>query len=298
MLLGEILEDLRTANADTAETLREALERIRGALGADQAVLVLHPDGPDRLDGYMAHCSADVRILRAAQIRTATSLSFVREMLLSEGARLRSVEIRSPSSHSAGVLQIRHLIGVPVLDLLLPVDARHFCGVLVADRRSPHPPFDDTALRLIGSHAAELGTLLKALADRRHALAPVDQRLVDALRERLLQNKGNLSLVSRQLGITEHRARKLLGDARLTQWHEELRERWQLSVNGISTLLSQTRDLRQVAEHYDRDYEQLNDFLRNKLGLTLKQYLTQQGYDWEAIHGPALVRAQRRVGPG
>lgn len=298
MLLGEILETLGQTPADPACTLSGALEQIRLALGADQAVLVLHPEGPERTAGYVGYGNRNTTPLRAAQLSTVTSLSFVREMLKAENPRLESVELRDPSSASASALHIRHLIGAPVLDLVQPVHARHSCGVLVADRRDPNRPFDESALSEIGSYALGLAALLKALADLRRVLAPADRQLLELLRAKLIENKGNLSLSSAQVGLSEYRARKLLAEGGLKYWHDDLCERWELSVEAFEVHLRQCGDLCLLAEHFDRDYEQINDFFRHKLRKTLKDYVIALGYDWATIRGPELVRAQRRLATG
>lgn len=289
MLLGDILEGL-PLTPNRPALLNQALVRLRDTLGADQVVLVLHPYGPDEPKAFMGYSSRDMVVREGAQLSTVTTLTFVRELLKS-GPALKSVESRDPGSESARQQQMVHVIGVPVLDVSQYLDAPHCCiGVLIADRRHPNAPFDAAALTALGGHAAELGMLLKGLVDRRHP--PHKQQAIQQLRVLLLKSRGNLNTVCTTMGITYAAGKALLAEAGLDGWHDDLRRYRKLQVASFDEMLRLTRDLRDVADHFDKTYAQLDSHFQKADGInmSLENYVKQLGYDWDAVHGPDLKK--------
>lgn len=292
MLLGDILEDLRLTPNRPA-LLNQALARLRDALGADQVVLVLHPYGPEQPKTFRGYSSRDTTVREGAQLSTVTTLTFVREVLKS-GPALKSVERRDPGSESAREQQIVHVIGVPVLDVSQYIDAPRCCvGVLVADRRRPNAPFDAAALTALGGHAAELGIVLKGLADRRHPLHT--QQQIEELRASLLKSRGNLNTVCTAMGITYAAGKKLVAEAGLEGWRADLCKHRRLQFASFDEMLRLTRDLRDVADHFDKTYAQLDSHFQKADGInrSLEDYVKQLGYDWDAVHGPELKKGNR-----
>jgi hypothetical protein len=292
MLLGDILEGL-PLTPNRPALLNQALARFRDALGADQVVLVLHPYGPEQPKAFRGYSSRDTVVREGAQLSTVTTLTFVREVLKS-GPVLKSVERRDPGSESSRQQQLVHVIGVPVLDVSQYLDAPHCCiGVLIADRRHPYAPFDPAVLTALGGHAAELGILLKALVDRRHA--PHKQQAIEQIRASLLKSRGNLNAVCRTMGITYAEGKTLLAEAGLDGWHDDLRKHRKLQISSFNEMLRLTRDLRDVADHFDKTYAQLDSHIQKADGInmSLESYVKQLGYDWDAVHGPDLKKDNR-----
>lgn len=303
MLLGKLIDEL-SASTDPASpaaelaSIQAALVLIRCAVNADEAVLVLHPDGPTKVTSFVGHASSNPAPLRGQQIRSVTSLSFVLESFKSDQVSVCTKQVRDPFSPSACALRIHHLVWAPVLDLQRTGVPTPRCGVLIADRRQPHDAFDAAAQQTIGSLSLELAALLKLLADRRIRMEPTDQQKVEVLQQGLVKHQGKkLKQTADSLGISEKAARQLLAEAGLSTWQRNLQARWTLTESRFVEQLQRTGDLCEVGKHFGKRYEQIEDHLRyraKKRGskTNLREYVEALGYNWQTVRGPEFARTR------